>query len=604
MYRNLHYKIILIFVIFTIVLMAAIGAILISSAYNFYNDDFLDQMNAAFDPGDTLYEELLSALSENDPTAIQKEVMRSYSGQLGISKYRNYYILDRNGKFLDGSDARLGADLEKTANLISAMAGRSGTDKQFWTDYIDYAVYFSSGSEACIVYIKDSQEEARSFAVMIFQITVQALFIGLAVAVLLSFFLAKAITSPIQSLTEGAQKIARGEFESEIRIRSGDEIGTLTDAFNNMKDVLKTTMDEITGERQKFETLFLYLNDAVLAFDSAGRMIHINKMARTLFGVSGDGASSEGLFSFSQMIKALQIDYKEVSGRYKESRNYVVRDVIFDEKALDITFAEFRYIEKNEEKTGIMCVIHDNTSRYELDKSRREFVADVSHELRTPLTSIKGAVETVLEYPTLDPALRDNFLHMAVEECDRMTRIVSDLLVLSRLDNKRIAWKPESFSPSAFLDHIYDVMSVEAKNRSHTFTRSYPADMPDITGDREKLGQVLINIVSNAMKYTPNGGHIDLSAAPSADGVVVRVTDNGIGIPSEDVPRLFERFYRVEKARSSDAGGTGLGLAIAKEIIDAHGGIIRVESESGKGTSVFVLLPYHTELDNGENPNA
>ena len=604
MYRNLHYKIILIFVIFTIVLMAAIGAIFISSAYNFYNDDFLGQMNAAFDPGDTLYGELLSALSENDPTAIQKEVLRSYSGQLGISKYRNYYILDRNGKFLDGSDARLGADLEKTANLISAMAGQSGTDKQFWTDYIDYAVYFSSGSEACIVYIKDSQEEARSFAVMIFQITVQALFIGLAVAVLLSFFLAKAITSPIQSLTEGAQKIARGEFESEIRIRSGDEIGTLTDAFNNMKDVLKTTMDEITGERQKFETLFLYLNDAVLAFDSAGRMIHINKMARTLFGVSGDGASSEGLFSFSQMIKALQIDYKEVSGRYKESRNYVVHDVIFDEKALDITFAEFRYIEKNEEKTGIMCVIHDNTSRYELDKSRREFVADVSHELRTPLTSIKGAVETVLEYPTLDSDLRDNFLHMAVEECDRMTRIVSDLLVLSRLDNKRIAWKPESFSPSAFLDHIYDVMSVEAKNRSHSFTRSYPSGMPDITGDREKLGQVLINIVSNAMKYTPDGGHIDLSAAPSADGVVVRVTDNGIGIPSEDVPRLFERFYRVEKARSSDAGGTGLGLAIAKEIIDAHGGIIRVESESGKGTSVFVLLPYHTELDNGENPNA
>lgn len=185
-----------------------------------------------------------------------------------------------------------------------------------------------------------------------------------------------------------------------------------------------------------------------------------------------------------------------------------------------------------------------------------------------------------------------------------MTRIVSDLLVLSRLDNKRIAWKVETFSPAAFLDHLYDVMSVEAKNHSHEFTRKYPAVMPDITGDREKLQQVLINILSNAMKYTPDGGHIDLSAAPAAGGVAVRISDTGIGIPAEDVPRLFERFYRVEKARTSDAGGTGLGLAIAKEIIDAHGGEIRVESEPGRGTSVFVLLPYHSSLENGDNRKA
>ncbi len=598
MYKNLHYKIILIFVIFTITLMTAIGAILISSAYNYYNNTFIDQMESAFDPEDTLYGELVSAFEENEWYRLQRELLSSYGSVLGINKYRNYYILDMNGNFLDGSDARLGAELELTANIISAMAGETGSVKQLWTDYIDYALPLTNGERSCIVYIRDSQEEARSFAVMIFQITVQALFIGLAVAVILSFFLAKAITSPIQSLTQGAQKIAKGEFESEIRIHSGDEIGTLTDAFNHMKDVLKNTLDEITGERQKFETLFLYLNDAVLAFDSAGKLIHINKTARELFQFYEEADSAEGRkFHFSTMIKLLQVDYKEVSERYKENRNYCMHDIMFGGKALDVTFAEFRYIEGNEEKTGIMCVIHDITSRYELDKSRREFVADVSHELRTPLTSIKGAVETVLEYPSLDPELRDNFLHMAVEECDRMTRIVADLLVLSRLDNKKISWKIETFSPVAFLDHLYDVMSVEANRHSHTFTRKYPENMPEITGDREKLQQVLINILSNAIKYTPDGGHIDLSAAPAAGGIAVRVSDNGIGIPPEDVPRLFERFYRVEKARTSDAGGTGLGLAIAKEIIDAHGGEIRVESEPGHGTSVFVLLPYQTALE-------
>ena len=598
MYKNLHYKIILIFVIFTITLMTAIGAILIGSAYHFYNNDFIDEMEDAFSPDGTLYGELVSAFGENEWYRLQREILSSYSSTLGINKYRNYFILDRNGNFLDGSDARLGEQLERTDNIISAMAGNVGSGKQLWTDYIDYALPLSDGENTCIIYIRDSQEEARSFATMIFQITVQALFIGLAVAVVLSFFLAKAITAPIQSLTRGAQKIAKGEFESEIRIHSSDEIGTLTDAFNNMKVVLKNTLDEVTGERQKFETLFMYLNDAVLAFDSSGRLIHINKTARELFHYYEETDLPEGkTFNFSTMIKLLQIDYKEVSERYKENRNYCIHDIMFGGKALDVTFAEFRYVEINKEKNGIMCVIHDITSRYELDRSRREFVADVSHELRTPLTSIKGAVETVLEYPSLDPELRDNFLHMAVEECDRMTRIVADLLVLSRLDNKKISWKIETFSPVAFLDHLYDVMNVEAKNRNHTFTRHYPEKMPEITGDREKLQQVLINILSNAMKYTPYGGHIELSAAPAAGGIAVCVSDDGIGIPPEDVPRLFERFYRVEKARTSDAGGTGLGLAIAKEIIDAHGGEIRVESEPGHGTRVFVLLPYQTMLE-------
>ncbi len=599
MYKNLHYKIILIFVIFTITLMTAIGAILISSANAFYNNDFLDQMNTVFDPNGALYHDLLAALDTYESTERQKELLRSYSSQLGINKSRNYYILDANGVYLDGSDARLGAALEKTPNLISAMAGKDGTEKPFWTDYIDYAIYLSGGESDCIIYVKDLQTQAKTFSVMIFEIIVQAFFIGLAVAVLLSFFLSRAITAPIQSLTEGAQKIAHGEFENEITIRSDDEIGILTESFNHMRDVLKTTLDEIMGERQKFEALFMYLNDSVLAFDNNGKLIHVNKTACSLFRLSPDGVTKTGEhFDFSQMIDALDIDYEEIAEKNKNSRNRSIHDVIFGEKALDITFADFRYTGKDKEKKGTMCVIHDNTSRYELDKSRREFVADVSHELRTPLTGIKGAVETVLEYPTLDAEIRENFLHMAVEECDRMTRIVSDLLVLSRLDNNRTAWKIDTFSANAFLDHLYDVMNVEAKNREHTFIKNYPPVLPELTGDKEKLQQVLINILSNAMKYTQNGGTITMEAHEEENGIRICVSDNGMGIPEEDLPRLFERFYRVEKARSSDAGGTGLGLAIAKEILDAHGGEIQVESTAGEGTKVSVLLPYESLLRN------
>ena len=197
----------------------------------------------------------------------------------------------------------------------------------------------------------------------------------------------------------------------------------------------------------------------------------------------------------------------------------------------------------------------------------------------------------------LDDELKYTLLEMAIEECDRTTRIVGDLLVLSRLDNKRTSWKIETFELVRFVEHIYDVLSADAKAKNHEFTKVVYKDVPEITADREKLQQVIINIVSNAMKYTPDGGKIDIFAKGEKDFAVIRVTDNGWGIPEEDLPRIFERFYRVEKSRTSDAGGTGLGLAIAKEILDAHGGDISIESAVGKGTSVTVKIPYACKLE-------
>ncbi len=591
MYRNLHFKIILIFVVFTITLMAAISAVLILSSNRFYSSDFQSEMKAAFADDSSLVSELRAAMTDDNFSAKQNEILRAYSGTLGISKYRNYYVLDMSGEMLEGSDTELGKELEITPNLVTALAGGVGGEKEYWTSYIDYAVYLENGGKSCVVYVKDSQEEVRAFSEMIFQITVQSIFFGMLVAIVLSFFLAKAITSPIRALTVSAKRISAGEFSEEVKVGSSDEIGTLAVTFNNMKNVLKSTLDEISGEREKFETLFLYLNDAVIAFDSQGRLMHINKTAKKLFGYEENSD-----FSFSYMMKVLQIDYRDVSGKYRESKNYVISDVIFDGKALDITFAEFRYTQSDDESAGIMCVIHDNTGRYELDKSRREFVADVSHELRTPLTSIKGAVETVLEYPQLDEESKNNFLRMAVEECDRMTRIVSELLVLSRLDNNRTAWKVETFDIGDFCRRLHDIMAVDAGNHGHTLTCNCDDDIPPVTGDKEKLQQVLINIVANAVKYTPDGGKIDISAKADGDSVVISVKDNGMGIPEEDIPRIFERFYRVEKARTSDTGGTGLGLAIAKEIVDAHGGQIWLESEVGRGTTVYVRLPYVANL--------
>lgn len=599
MYKNLQFKIVVIFVVFTIAVITSVGGIMLHRTVNFYDDEFMSQMRETFGEGSNLVIELREAFDSEDSYEMQNEILKAYASSIGVDKHRNYYVLDINGNFKEGSDKNLGSELEITPNIVSAMNGEIGAVSGFWSEYIDYAVRVSGNGKSSIIYVKDTQEEVRSFTKMIFIMTIQAMLIALAGALLLSFFLARAITEPIRKLTVGAQKIADGEFSEKIDVKGNDEIGALSETFSNMKDVLKNTLDEISGERQKFETLFLYLKDAVVAFNKEGKLMHINKMAKRLFGfLSPESDDYMKDFNFSSMINVLQINYREVSVKYKENKNYVVNDVMYDGKALDVTFAEFKYAEHGETMRGIMCLIHDVTGRYELDKSRREFVADVSHELRTPLTGIKGAVETVLENPTLDEDTKNNFLEMAIEECDRMTRLVGDLLVLSRLDNKKTSWKIETFDAERFIEHIYDVMSVSAKERAQTLTMKCESDIPDVTADKEKLQQVIINIVSNAIKYTPKGGNVAITAKNSGEFFLISVSDNGIGIPKDDLPRIFERFYRVEKSRTSDAGGTGLGLAIAKEIIDAHGGDIKIDSEIGRGTHVDVFIPHKTKLEN------
>ncbi|MBE6537923.1 MAG: cell wall metabolism sensor histidine kinase WalK [Ruminococcaceae bacterium] len=249
-------------------------------------------------------------------------------------------------------------------------------------------------------------------------------------------------------------------------------------------------------------------------------------------------------------------------------------------------------------RDGVITVIHDVTSRYELEKARREFVANVSHELRTPLTSIKGACETVLEHPELPDEIRTKLLQMTVSESNRMTGIVKDLLTLSRLDNKRTKWEIVEYDINDSLRHLCEVMNVDAATHDHKLVLQADDTLPRITADKNRIDQVIVNIISNAIKYTPDGGTIVVgSSMADKDNVLVKIMDNGLGIPEKDLPRIFERFYRVEKARTSDTGGTGLGLAIAKELIEAHGGTIKIQSKLNVGTIVDITLPVRTKLE-------
>ncbi len=590
MYRSLYFKFILIFVVFMITVMAVVGTILLNSVFTFYTRDFVAQLDEQLSATSHVRGELVGVMENDQYPSIQKDILDAYSTALGIDNYRNFYILDMNGAFLAGSNESLGRSLEKTPNMLAAMNGGTGTAQPLGAEYSDYAVCLESGGRECIVYVKDSMEEMRQLSWELFAIILQSVLFGLAIAVVLSFFLAKAITKPIQSLTHGAQLISAGEFTHEIDVHSRDEIGTLTTTFNHMKLVLKNTLDEVTGERRKMETVLACLKDAVIAFTDRGRVIHINKSAIELLG--DDYSETLTLPEFLRLlcIEYAQSEIRKLSGE----GSYVVRNIEYGSRALDINFSVLKYIEENRTRDGFVAVIHDITSRYELDKAQREFVANVSHELRTPLTVIKSSVETIQLYPEMDGEMKETFLENAVSESDRMLRIIGDLLTLSRLDNNKTKWEVSTFNLTQVLTRLTDILQNDAKSHIHTLKFEKRGELPMITADKEKVEQIVINIISNAIKYTPDGGLIILRAHSDETSVWISVSDNGVGIPEEDLPRLFERFYRVEKARTTDTGGTGLGLAIAKEIAEAHGGRISIRSKVGKGTEVTIELPINS----------
>ena len=599
MFKSLYFKIVLILLVFIIAVMCSVGAILLSGVASYYVDNFAEQMTECFDEDGLLMAELTQAAKSEHPAAQMKEVLAAYGSILGIDKNRNYFVLNLDGEMLSGSDISLGSTLKITPNLLTAISGNGENTASGSTDSSDWAVRISVDDDSAddtIVYIIDSLGEMRQLNSVLYRIVFQAMLIGIFIAVLLSFFLAKSISSPLQSLTYGTQLVASGEFSYEIEVRSEDEIGVLAENFNYMKERLKTTLEEVDGEREKLETVLSCLRDPVIAFTQEGSVMQSNNSAGALLG------SEIGTLTTEKCFEILDIPLVDHGGTFEltspdaEVENtkdgYVFRDRICSDRVYDVSCAPFKYTDGKKSSVGCIVIVHDVTGRFELDESRREFVANVSHELKTPLTAIKSAAETIRMDDEMDEETRNYFLDMVLSESDRMKRIVSDLLVLSRLDNKKTQWNIEKFDLRQLVRRLCDVMRVDLEAHGHKMTFGCDRDLPEITADRQRIEQVIINIISNAIKYTPDGGQIDIKIKKTAhDSVIINIADNGIGIPQSDISHLFERFYRVEKSRNQDAGGTGLGLAIAKELVEAHGGSIKIESVLDKGTSVFIELP-------------
>lgn len=584
-------KLVLILVLMIVSVMAVVGTFLINSVSTFYLDSFYEQMQNVFNQSSAM-ESLQEAAAEQGAPGLQT-VIAARESALGIDDYRNYYILDAEGRYLEGSNPNI--TLTRTSNIVAAMAGEVGTRSAVSDSVMDIAVPIDKegdGSVDYIVYITDDKSEISDLSWRFFQIVMQAMMFGLLAAILLSFLLSKTITTPIERITEGARSIAEGNFDQDLGVQSSDEIGELTRSFNYMAQRLKSTVGEVQGERDKLSTLFLHMTDGVAAFTTDGRLIHMNPATENLLGVRmGSDLTFDELFSDLDMPNSDET----------VMRSFLTSEITRRGRVLSITLAPYGALDG---EGGVISVIHDITEQRRLDDARREFVANVSHELRTPLTNIRSYTETLLDAAGDIPLdTEKQFLGVISSESERMARIVTDLLTLSKLDYGRMELRMTRFSLSELLKKVANAMKLTAENSGHEMIVEAPDSLPDIVADRERIEQVVVNILSNAVKYTPAGGHVRLAACMvGTNRVRITVEDDGVGIPAADVPRLFERFYRVDKARSRAAGGTGLGLAIAKEIVEQHEGKIALASEYGKGTTVTIVLPTDLPPNREEGP--
>ncbi len=398
------------------------------------------------------------------------------------------------------------------------------------------------------------------------------------ITIFISWKLTSGIIRPLEKMTETAGKISEGDLSQRIPVRRySSEIENLARMFNHMASELEEKMSEISKEKNRIEAILESMVDGVIATDKNGRISLINPAAKEIFNIEQDIKGKELISSlFSHRIDM----YLEEALNSKES---ISREIIYqnrDKKIIQATFIPL--LDEEEEVNGGVIVLTDITELRKLETVRNDFVANVSHELRTPLTSIVGYLDTLLESDIENPELRNKFLNIIKEETDRLSILIKDLLNLSQIESKSFDLKPENFKD--VFDKVYNLLKDSAEKKDININLDIEEGLPPVYMVKQQIEQVLINLIDNAVKYTSEGGEIDIEMKKVNDKVCFSVEDNGMGIPEEDQERIFERFYRVDKARSRELGGTGIGLSIVRNIIKQHGSKIKVESKEGEGS--------------------
>lgn len=393
----------------------------------------------------------------------------------------------------------------------------------------------------------------------------------------------------LKEINQKVKDLITGDYSQVLDLQGSTEITNITNNLNDLSEVIRLTQENLEQESKRLNSILSYMTDGVLATNRRGQITMINDMAKKQLGVQKEDVLNKSILELLKIedeyelrdlitqIPELTIDSQDVNGEYLSLR---------------VRFALVR--RESGFISGLVSVLHDTTEQEKEERERRLFVSNVSHELRTPLTSVKSYLEALDEGALYDPVAPD-FIKVSLDETNRMMRMVTDLLHLSRIDNATSQLDVELINFTAFITFIlnrFDKMRSQDDEKKYELVRDYPINSVWIEIDTDKMTQVIDNILNNAIKYSPDGGKITVSMKTTDDQMILSIKDQGLGIPKQDLPKIFDRFYRVDRARSRAQGGTGLGLAIAKEIIKQHNGFIWAKSEYGKGSTFTIVLPY------------
>ena len=395
----------------------------------------------------------------------------------------------------------------------------------------------------------------------------------------------------IRKLTKRVKSLMAGNYNEKLRIKGDSELLELANSLNDLSDVFRLTHENLIQEKNRLSSVLSYMSDGVIATNRLGQITMINSTAQRLLNLDRETATQMSILDI--LDGENPYTYSELLSKTPEI-HLSRRDANDEFVTLRVNFALIR--KESGFISGLVAILHDATEQEKEERERRLFVSNVSHELRTPLTSVKSYLEA-LDDGALNEEIAPNFIKVSLDETNRMMRMISDLLALSRIDNKSTQLNVEMTNFTAFMTYILNrfgqIKSQETNpGKSYEIIRDYPVNSIWVEIDTDKMTQVIDNILNNAIKYSPDGGKITVSMKTTDTQLIVSISDQGLGIPKKDLPLIFDRFYRVDKARSRAQGGTGLGLSIAKEIVKQHNGFIWAKSEYGKGSTFTIVLPY------------
>ncbi|WP_396427484.1 cell wall metabolism sensor histidine kinase WalK [Limosilactobacillus fermentum] len=599
-YQSIHFKIALVFALMLMLTLEVVGAVFVPQLEHQELANFKQQIELP----SYIDNSLATQLTSTDTKTANKEI-KTILARVNNTSITEIRVVDAKGIIRGtSSSGNQGIVGQKTTDTViknTLVNNRSHTENLYDSAnhnryYVSVVPLLASGNAnnvVGVVYMRANLEGVYSTINSISLIYLSAALITIVLGLGLAVLISREITRPIEEMRKQTLRIARGDFSGQVKVMGNDELGQLAGAVNNLSVRVEESQESSDAERRRLDSVLSHMSDGVLATDRRGNLTIVNNTALQFLNI----ADEEQVLGKS-ILDVLKIR-RQFSIRHlvDEDQDQVILDDLNEDLILSAYFSPIK--RESGFVSGLVCVLHDVTSQQKEERERKEFVSNVSHELRTPLTSVKSYVEALSDGAINDPELAPRFLGVVSDETERMIRMINDLLSLSRMDSGTAKLNLEYVNINELFNYILNRFDMIIKNeaadpsqKKYTIVRYFTKKDLWVEIDTDKFTQVVDNIMNNAVKYSPDGGVITARLLETHNHVILSISDQGLGIPRKDLGHIFDRFFRVDKARSRKQGGTGLGLAISKEVVNLLGGQIWVDSVEGKGSTFYISLPY------------